>query len=194
MKTHELAATLSSTLEKPVATILDRVSTLQAGLLFSKGTRGRSGGLDLTETDVTNLLLACELRPARGADVCDLVRKVRGMFHDQPPVIWPSNLTKSLTCFSRVTAGEMLDAVLADLRKGTFDRWSAGQAFRLNAGIFHNGASVFISLDRGDDERAIAGYAKRGWMSERSSVERQTTLDHRWFKHLAERLGPLPAR
>lgn len=191
MKTAELASWQSESLDKALGTVLDRVAELQSSDLFSKGRRGRTGGLDLTETDVVNLMLALELKAPRGEQVSDLVRSVRGRFHDEMPVVWPAQFTRGLKCFESVTAGEMLDNALLDMRDGSFDRWADGQAYDFSVSIFHNGASVFASLNRGDS-RAVQGFAKRGWTANRRRVERQTTLDHRWFREIAEKLGPLP--
>lgn len=190
MKTAELASWQSQSLDKALGTVLDRVAELQSSDLFSRGRRGRTGGLDLTETDVVNLMLALELKAPRGEGVVQTVRRVRGLFHDSPPVMLAPDFTRGLKCFESITAGEMLDCLICDLRDGSFDRWADGQPYEFKVSIFNSGASVFLSITCGDG-RAVQGFAKRDWTANRRSVERQTNLDHRWFREIAEKLGPL---
>lgn len=199
MRTGELTDFYSDTLLIARGTVAATVVELQRDGDFSRGTRGRNSGADVTEMDCINLLLALTLDVPRGKSVVPIVRGVRRLMHDEMPIALPPDFASELQCFVKVTAGIALESVIADFRFGTFDKWAAGESFEFSVSIDSRGASVFLSASKPkrnndplDFRNIIAGYGQRLPDAQRPLIERHVTLRGGWFRQIAERLGPRP--
>jgi hypothetical protein len=195
MKTGDLARFLSQTLHRPPGTVSDYIVALMSAGLVSKGGRGRYSGADLDERDCINATLALALRHARGDCPSIAVRRVRNLMHDEAPIALPSNFAQGLTCFRSVTAGEMLENVVRDLRFGRFETWANGEEYDFRITLFDDGSSVFMSLNKKQrhephDRQATQGYAVPGFVNRKRFVERQISFGAEWFRQLASALGP----
>jgi hypothetical protein len=200
MRTGELTDFYSDTLQIARGTVAAQLVELQRDGDFSRGTRGRNSGADVTEMDCTNLLLALTLDAPRGESVVPIVRRARRMTHDERPIALPHDFAQGLQCFFKATAGIALDSVIADFRFGTFEKWADGEEFKLSVGIDSRGVSVFLSASKPkrngnplDYRNIIAGFGRHPLENQRPLIERQVTLRGEWFRQLAERLGPRPA-
>jgi hypothetical protein len=197
MRTGELTDFYSDTLQIARGTVAAMIVELQRDGCFSRGTRGRNSGVDLTEMDCSNLLLALTLDVPRGKSVVPLVRRVRQLVHDERPLALPTDFALGLNCFAKATAGTALDYIIADFRSGAFDRWAAGENFTLSVGIDSRGSSVFVSAwkpkrDPMEIRNVVAGFGQRLPDDQRPLVERQVTVRGEWFRQLAEKLGMRP--
>jgi hypothetical protein len=192
MKSGALVNFLAEPLALNVRTVSATVQQLQNESLISKGSRGRHGGADLTATDVTNALLALTLDHAHGAPVGDSVRRVRGLFHDEPPSAFDIPYPHELWCFTSATAGDALDGIIRDIQAGRIEAWASGEPFKLTVSMFNDGSRVFVSLSKRlhatDNRAAIQAFARAG--AAPGMVERQTILHFEWFKRIAQALGP----
>jgi hypothetical protein len=195
---------LSEHTNKPPGTVAARIAELQTADLAVKGERGRYGGADLAESDLTSAFLSLIMDFPRGADVGAEVRRVRSMPIQTvatPSLHHTSSLRehmkasakflRPLTIMSTLTFGDALDSLLRDFRAGAYAKW-AREASQLAFELQNNGAMASITLDRGAELRnsvLLIYESDPSWR--RDMVQRCTRVHHAFFWEAAHALGPL---
>lgn len=191
MFASELADFLSSALNVKNGTVYNRVKDLRAAGLLTVGKQGPHAGARMTSADAINLVLANLLDHERGDKVAENVRRVRNL-----PIAefieLPAGLTDGLSCCVAKTTGDALDSLLNDLRMGTFDRWSAGEAASGTIQFDSSGLQFLFLITKPkrwdlDFRSATIAFGPRldKWL-----LRRFVNLDFDLFRQLAEALGP----
>src|SRR5665213_4302476 len=126
MRTKELIKFTADFLDAKVGTVADHVATLQNAELIQKGTPGRFGGLDMTESDGVAAILAVTLDRPRGESAAAMVARLRslplsdarhnpldtGAVIDQMRAAF--RFVKGLSVHPLATLGDVLDGLVRD--------------------------------------------------------------------------------
>jgi hypothetical protein len=201
MRTIGLKEFLSNLTKKSPGTVADRIATLQAANLIAKGERGRYGGVDLSESDLTSAVLSLIVDFPRGADIGAEVRRLRSLPTTNAMSTWlspPASATKHvhaankflrpLRIMSTLTFGDALDSLIADFRAGTYGEWAKG-AGRLSFELQHDGALATIFVDRGGGiTNSVALFYERDQSWRREVVSRNVRMHHEFFSLAAHAL------
>jgi|HubBroStandDraft_4_1064222.scaffolds.fasta_scaffold23088_2 hypothetical protein len=195
MMLPDLADFVSSALEIPNGTAVDRAKVLRGAGLLSVGKQGPHGhGARMTNTDAINLLLANILDHKRGASVADNVQRVRDLPSTTGLVEMPHGFTRGLTLFDADTAGDALDGILNDIRTGRLNAWAAGERWNATVTLDTCGARLFVSIGKPDKRNthdlreAMHAFALPGENERKRLVDRSVTIAGEVFLQLAEAL------
>jgi len=190
MQSGQYVDLLNRILDVPIGTILDYGKALRSEGLLRKAGHGPRGGVHLSSGDATNWLLALALDHRRGECIAENVRRVRGLYHNEPPIELPAGLTLGLTFFRAATAGEAIERLLDDIRTGRLTTWAANEPYKLDVAVESRGRFVSCALRRTQQRAdAISSYRLPGFAKERCLVQRQVTLDCEVFEQIARKLG-----
>jgi hypothetical protein len=203
MRTLELIKFTADILDRKPGTVSDRVTALQDNGLISKGTRGRFGGADMTESDGVNALLAVALDHPRGECVAASVARIRSLpltLANYNPLINASAEDKARSAFQFVRGlsirplddlGAVLDGLVSDMRSGAFEAWAAGATPDLVIDFHDTGRNVVLIIDRWQSNNsAVFGFD--GPPGKPACTERIVRIRRPAFQGLANALGPLP--
>jgi hypothetical protein len=201
MRTLELIKFTADILDRKPGTVSDRVADLQGKKLISKGTRGRFGGADMTDSDGINAILAVALDHPRGECVAANVRRIRALplsLAKYSPLADASledsihsafQFVRGLSIRPITTLGEALDGLVGDMRSGAFDAWAAGAVADVAVDFHDNGQSVLLIIDRPQFNKS-AVFQFEGPPGKPACTERIVRIRRPAFQGLANALGP----
>jgi hypothetical protein len=204
MRTLELIKFTADILDRKPGTVSDRITGLQDNGLISKGTRGRFGGADMTESDGVNAILSVALDHPRGECIAASVARIRSlplsMAKFQPlensaslkdSVRSAFQFVRGLSIRPLTNLGDVLDGLVSDLRSGAFETWAAGQTPDLVIDFHDTGRYVGLIIDRWQSNNsAVFGF--NGPPGKPACTERIVRIRRPAFQGLANAMGPPP--
>jgi len=146
---------LSRLLGIPASTITTYIQRLRVDeTIFRRGKQG-PGAVDLTASELANLLIALCATPSTGRKApnpLDIVRIARAAARLTTGAL-PSRLAEEIKnfAFSRAeTFGEALEALITDMRNGTYAAWKGEHYPLATIRFFDHGGRIFVTLQRGE--------------------------------------------
>ncbi|MBN8963035.1 MAG: hypothetical protein J0H71_18025 [Rhizobiales bacterium] len=202
MRTIESTDTITAIANSSRGTTSGRIAVLQDGGIIRKGSRGRHGGVEWNESECVSALLAVVLDHPHGADVADRIKRIRAL----PLVYSRSNPLESrasleaairgsfkfvagLSLHPLHTLGKALDAIVRDMRDGTFNAWTGGADSDVVCDFHHEGQSAVLMIDQPDrNQSAVFGFGFD--RDQPSATEKFVRIRMAAFTRLAEAMGP----
>jgi hypothetical protein len=193
MLTGELAEFLATTLDKPAASVLERLKPFRATGLLSKRGRGPRSGARMTSHDAVIATLANALECPRGSSPVDVVQQAFNLSCESRIALPQEGFVDGLTSFWADTAGEALVALIDDIRVGRLDTWAVGEAPYISVTLDARGESLAMSIwlpkrHETDVRNAMQTFGPN--YDENQPVTRQVSFRTSWFVDLARSLGP----
>jgi hypothetical protein len=201
MRTLELIRFTADILDRKPGTVEARVGDLQDKGLINKGTRGRFGGADMTESDGVNAILAVALDHPRGECVAASVQGIRSLpltlanYNPLEAAVEDSirsafQFVRGLSLRPLDNLGAVLDGLVSDMRSGAFAAWAAGATADLVVDFHDNGQSVVMIIDRPQVNKS-AVFQFMGPPGKPACTERIVRIRKPAFQGLANALGPV---
>lgn len=205
MRSSDATKYFSKALERSAGTVADHIAALQAHGLFAKGSRGRYGGVDLTETDAVNLLLALLLDRTRGTSIAEGVSALRALRLASTVYVPLGNLSENeaathILNFVRDLAiidgknpafGATFDALLRSMRSDRFVRWVESASDVAIVEIYDDGTSALLVLSKSADAERV-GFSFGLKPDERTpDIQKIIRINLPFLLKLSTALGPL---
>ncbi|MET4208925.1 hypothetical protein ABIB95_003742 [Bradyrhizobium sp. LA2.1] len=144
---------LSRLLGIPVPTITTYIQRLREDeTLFRRGKQG-PGAIEPTAAEIANLLIALCATPSTGRrapNPLDVVRTARAAIRLTSGA-FSSRLAEDIAHFTFARAetfGEALEALIADMRDGTYAEWKGDDYPRATVRFLDHGGRIFVNLQR----------------------------------------------
>jgi hypothetical protein len=202
MRTKELIKFTASILDAKVGTVADHLINLQTAGLVLKGTPGRFGGHDMTETCGVSTILACALDRTRGESAAAMVARIRALrmvdaqfnpfsgLSTEDRIRGAFEFAQGLSIRPLATLGDTLDGLVRDMRSGAFEVWADRAAPQMVLEIT-DGRIAGLIIDRYQTNSSGVFQFDDGTPTVLACVGRVVRIRRPAFQALANALGPL---